>query len=106
MVQLPVASLALLASVLLADDAAKSDNKGKIEGTKWTSVASKVKGIDIPAGALKLEFKADGKLTYEAGPQTFTGTYVLGKGETVTLKLDRELAGRKDHEEKVKIVGD
>src|SRR5204863_54825 len=91
--------------VLYLDDT-KSDNKGKIEGTKWTSIASTIKGQAIPAGALKLDFGADGKLIYNAGPNTFTGTYSLGMGDHVTLKLDQELQGRKSHTEKVQIDGE
>jgi hypothetical protein len=83
-----------------------SNNKGKIEGTKWRSVASNVKGQTIEAGALTLEFRADGGLTYVAGPQTFTGTYSLGFGDNVTLNLNQDLAGRKKHVEKVVIKGD
>src|SRR3954447_894141 len=82
-----------------------SNNKGKIEGTKWSSVAANVKGRSLPAGALLLEFRSDGSLLYQAGPQTFTGTYALGAGDAVTLKLDQELAGRKNHREKVVING-
>ena len=81
----------------------KSNNKGKIEGTKWTNIESTVKGLKIPANLLKLEFGKDGKLVYEAGPQKFTGTYSLGNGDTVTLNLDQDLAGKKKHEEKVSI---
>ena len=82
-----------------------SSNKGKIEGTKWNSLETTVKGNKIPAAALKLEFSKDRKLLYQAGPVKFTGTYELGKGDTVTFHLDQELAGRKDHEEKIAIRG-
>jgi hypothetical protein len=83
-----------------------SNNTGKIEGTKWSSLAGTVKGQPIPAGILQLEFRADGGLTYRAGPQTFTGTYSLGGGDAVTFNLDQELAGRKSHREKIVINGD
>ena len=83
-----------------------SQNKGKIEGTKWTSLASTVKGQSIPAGVLQLSFGKDGSIEYKAGPQTFTGTYSLGMGNTVTLNLNQELAGRKNHVEKIAINGD
>ena len=82
-----------------------SKNKGKIEGTKWTSQAATIKGDVIPAGTLQLEFMKDGRLNYIAGPITFTGTYSLGFGNNVTLKLDRELSGRKTHVEKIVISG-
>ena len=82
-----------------------SSNKGKIEGTRWLSLETTIKGNKIPAAALKLEFSKDRKLLYQAGPVKFTGTYELGKGDTVTFHLDQELAGRKDHEEKIAIRG-
>jgi hypothetical protein len=88
-----------------AKEKGASSNKGKIEGTKWNSLEAIVKGNKIPAAALKLEFSKDGKLVYQAGAARFTGTYVLGEGETVTFHLDQELAGRKDHIEKVAIRG-
>jgi hypothetical protein len=113
---LPIAVLALFlcASVLLAasDKPPKkpakkaSNNKGHIEGTKWTSEATTVKGINIRAGLLKLEFGKDGSLVYVAGAQRLTGKYTLGEGDSVTLHLDKELAGRKDHKEKIVIKKD
>jgi hypothetical protein len=81
----------------------KSDNAGKIEGTKWSSVEGTVKGQKIPAGSLKLEFAKDGKMVYKAGPSTFTGTYELKAGDKVVFKLEQELAGRKEHEQKIVI---
>ena len=72
-----------------------SNNKGKIEGTKWSSIGKTINGNFIPAGSLKLEFGKDGSLNYFAGPKVFKGTYSLGKGDKVTLKLTEPLAGRK-----------
>src|SRR5206468_2705913 len=83
-----------------------SNNKGKIEGTKWSSVETEVKGVKLPAGSLKLEFAKDGKLVYQAGPVSFTGKYSLGEGDKVTFHLDKELAGKKEHIEDVAIKGD
>jgi hypothetical protein len=96
---------------LLSSLGCGSNNKGKIEGTKWSSLATtmnvKNQGMQtIPAGALTLEFSSDYKLVYRAGPMTMTGTYSLGMGDYVTLKLDKELDGRKTHTEKVVISGD
>ena len=96
--------LTLLTAILLTCGC-KSNNKGKIEG-KWSSIASTVKGQAVPEGLLKLEFGTDGSLVYSTGPITFKGTYSLGMGDSVTLKLDKELAGRKTHVEKVSISGD
>ncbi len=100
-----VLRIACVAGLLLACGCSSS-NKGKIEGTKWTSLATTVKGNALPAGALKLEFGQDGSLVYKGGPQTYTGTYSLGMGPTVTLKLNQDLAGRKNHAEKIIINGD
>ena len=86
-------------------DKGASANKGKIEGTKWSSLEDMVKGKAVPADFLKLEFSKDGKLVYLAGPIRFTGTYELGKGNTVTMHLDQVLAGRKDHIEMIVITG-
>jgi uncharacterized lipoprotein NlpE involved in copper resistance len=83
-----------------------SNNKGKIEGTKWTSQAASVKGQTIPAGALTLEFKADGSMIYGIIGMNKTGKYSLGMGDTVTFKMDEKLGERKDHAEKIKIEGD
>jgi len=82
-----------------------SNNKGKIEGTKWTSQAATIKGQLIPAGFLQLEFSREGRLWYVAGPKQMTGTYSLGWGDNVTLHLDQELAGHKNHVERVRIAG-
>jgi len=81
-----------------------SSNSGKIEGTNWTSQATTVKGIPVPKGAMKLSFNKDGTFVYMAGPQKLTGSYSLGMGDTVMLHMDQELAGRKDHGEKISIT--
>ncbi len=95
-----------VAVALLGATGCNSNNKGKIEGTRWTSQAGVVKGLNVPAGLLELDFRATGGLVYRAGPKTMTGTYSLGWGDTVTLKLDEPLAGRKNHAEKVVVNGD
>jgi hypothetical protein len=98
----PVARAAALV-VCLAGVGCSSNNKGKIEGTKWISISQLVKGQMLPEGALTLDFRADGTLTYKAGPQTLTGKYTLGSGDRVNLYLDQALAGSKKHVETVKI---
>ena len=99
-----VPRVACVAALLLAAGCSSS-NKGKIEGTKWTSLAATMKGQPLPAGILQLTFGKDGSVVYKAGPQTFTGTYSLGMGSNVTLNLNQDLAGRKKHVEKVTISG-
>ena len=97
--------LVLLTAVLLTSGCA-SNNKGKIEGTKWSSLAGTVKGNFLPAGTLQLEFRSDKSLVYGGGPLVYTGTYSLGMGDTVTFHLTKELAGRKDHAQKIVVNGD
>jgi hypothetical protein len=82
---------------------ADSNNKGKIEGTKWSSEETTVKGNKLPAGILKLEFKADGGLVYTVAGTALTGKYALGDGDKVTLNMDKDLGGRKSHEQTVAI---
>jgi hypothetical protein len=91
--------------MLLCSCGCSSSNKGKIEGTKWNSNAANIKGQQIPAGALALEFRTDGRMIYRAGPKTFTGTYSLGMGDTVTFNLEQPLAGRNTHSERITISG-
>ena len=82
-----------------------SNNAGKIEGTKWTSMAGNVKGKRVPAGALRLEFARDGRMTYDTPTGRYTGTYSLGFGDTVTWNFDRPLAGVNQHQQRVSING-
>jgi hypothetical protein len=104
-VRLAPVTRAVLAVACLALAGCSSNNKGKIEGTKWSCLAQIVEGKQVPEGFLKVEFGSNGKLVYEAGPNRFTGTYTLGSGDRVNLHLDQELAGRKSHHQTVKING-
>jgi hypothetical protein len=97
--------VACLAALLLACGCSSS-NKGKIEGTKWSSKAATVKGNAVPAGRLHLDFQADGKLGMKVDNQNYSGTYSLGMGPTVTLNLDQEFNGQKTHAEKIVVNGD
>jgi uncharacterized protein YndB with AHSA1/START domain len=103
----PVVVLCLAFAVLLLFAfGCSSSNKGKIEGTKWTSLATTVKGESLPAGARYLEFTKDSKMVYTTGTQPHTGTYSLGLGPAVTFNLEKEVDGRKVHPEKIVIDGD
>jgi hypothetical protein len=82
-----------------------SNNKGKIEGTKWISEAATVKGVTLPAGMLSLEFKKDGTLRASARGRTVTGNYSLGWGDFVTLNFDQPLVTGKTHRETIVIKG-
>jgi hypothetical protein len=92
--------------VLLLVCGCASRNQGKIEGTKWTSVAATVKGHSFAAGVLQLDFGQDGRFEYHVGAATYTGTHSPGMGDWVTVQLDQGPAGRKTHRETVKINDD
>src|SRR5262249_42451411 len=81
-------------------------NKGRIEGTKWTSEETDVNGLTLPAGRLKLEFGKDYELVCRDAPLTVSGTYSLDSDDQVTFHLDRALAGRREHTETIVIQGD
>jgi hypothetical protein len=103
--RLALVARATVAVVCLALVGCSSNNTGKIEGTKWVSIAQKVKGQQLAEGALALEFKSDGGFVYKAPAGTFTGKYTLGSGDRVNLHLDQDLGGRKSHRQTVKING-
>jgi hypothetical protein len=83
-----------------------SNNKGQIEGTKWTSQATTVNGNELPAGGMEIEFGGDGTLRFRAGLQQSVGTYSLGMGDNVTFSFDTEVFGSKQHSEKIAISGE
>ena len=57
-----------------------SDNRDKIEGTKWIS-QEVVKEKEIaPKGGIRLEFQEDGTLLWTSGKMTIRGRYVLRAG--------------------------
>lgn len=91
-----------LALLVVAMAGCSSENKGKIEGTKWSSLQTKIGANTLPPGALSLEFTKDGKVTYMADKK-YTGTYSLGWGKNVTLNLNQAIDGRKKHTEKISI---
>jgi hypothetical protein len=103
----PVHVLRLLVVLLLLAGAAgcASNNKGKLEGTRWTSDPGKVRGQSVPEGFMKLEFMVNGDLTLRGGGRTFTGTYSFGPGDLVTMYLDKELAGSKVYFERISLDG-
>ena len=104
--------LLLLAVPFLAG--CSSNNKGKIEGTKWIPEATTIGETAIPAGAGELDFRSNGGLTGKiVGTKDgkmvelpFEGTYTLGVGDAVMFNLTRELAGRKTLAENIVINGD
>ncbi|MBM3982093.1 MAG: hypothetical protein FJ304_17885 [Planctomycetes bacterium] len=83
----------------------RSDNAGKIEGTRWRSLRGFVKGQDIPAGTLRLEFNRDGSLVYHTPMGEFRGTYTLDPGDVVVWNFTRELGGSRRHQQTCIING-
>ena len=83
-----------------------SNNKGKIEGTKWSSDRSTIKGKFIPAGTLFLEFRKDGTLACWADRVQLSGTYSLGWGDIVTLHFNQSLWNQKNYTESIVIKKD
>lgn len=82
-----------------------SKNKGRIEGTKWTSLPTTMNGVHIPAGLVTLEFTTSGNLTFTTAGEVFTGRYSLGFGDYVTFSLDQELEGQKVHRQRITVSG-
>ena len=87
-----------------------SENKGKIEGTRWTSLAATFQtlrgSVRRPDGYVEMHFHTDGSLYFIVQGKIHTGKYSLGMGNAVTLYLDEAVAGMKTHTETVVINGD
>jgi hypothetical protein len=82
-----------------------SNNKGKIEGTKWSCYDQILGGKRLTDGEMTLEFKTDGGLVMVVGLDTHTGTFSLGSGDKVTFQFDKPLDGNKKHIETIQLVG-
>jgi hypothetical protein len=96
-------------AVALLGAGCDSENKGKIEGTKWSSNAGTIKGQQLSAGQIVLEFNKDGSMELSVTDQTgnnrkaYPGNYTLGIGDIVVFHLDKELSGMKTHAEHISI---
>src|SRR5215218_4250474 len=113
--RLPLVMRFALLAAFLGLAGCNSNNKGKLEGTKWSSQEFKSKGTLIPPGAIVMEFADDGRLTYrskessatgEVKDKTVTGHYALYSDDYVTFYLDEPLAGSKTHRERIVVRGD
>ncbi len=103
--------LGITALILSLACGCPSNNQGKIEVSRWNSLAGTVKGQSIPAGSLQLAFGGNGQIIFTIndparGSRAIRGTYSLQMGDLVTLNLNEELAGRKTHVETITIQGD
>jgi len=72
-----------------------SNNKGKLEGTKWSSDALQVQDQKMPAGMMVVEFNKDGTVVQTLNPpkgpaETKKGVYSLGSGDDVTIENDSQ----------------
>ena len=85
---------------------AASNNKGKLEGTKWESKAATFDGVAVPAGIIKLDFSKNENLLFRIADKIYKGTYELGEGDEVTFSFEEELDGEKVHVETITIRSD
>ena len=92
-----------LACFAITISGCESENQGKLEGTYWSSLEMEYKGYTIPPGAMRLEFRKDGTLTYQTVEGKYDGRFAYSWGDRVVFNLDKEVAGRKEHVEKIKI---
>ena len=100
---MPLVRLAVVAVMVCSVGCSR--NKGKLEGTKWTSQATTLNDEIIPAGRFQFEFKKDKRLVLSVGSVTYTGTYSLGSRNVVAFRFDKEVSGWKTHAQKVVIDG-
>lgn len=98
--------------VILMSAGCSSNNKGKIEGTKWTNQATTVKGQELPAGLMIMEFTQDGTIIQtfldpatKRQFQQVTGKYVLGMGDVITFNMNEAVGGHKKLQSKFTITG-
>src|SRR5262249_55968099 len=77
-------------------------NKGKLEGTTWTSERQTFGGVVEPAGNRQVTFFRGGGLSYVAGK----GGEVVGAGEWVMVVLDKPLNNSKKHLVSIHVEGD
>jgi uncharacterized lipoprotein NlpE involved in copper resistance len=92
-------------AVSLAAVGCESNNKGKLEGTKWSASLK-----EVPGATMSLEFAADGNLRMviqAAGKsKTITGKWRLSFGDYVDMTdLSEALANSTNHHEKITIEG-
>jgi uncharacterized protein (TIGR03066 family) len=93
----------------LAVAGCESSNKGKIEGTKWSSNAVTIHGQKLSSGKCELEFYKDGTMDLTATDpngyrKVFTGRYSLSISDLVVITFNQEVAGMKTHTERVTIT--
>ena len=96
----------ILPALLVFLPACGSRNTGLLENTVWTSLPATIQNQSFPAGHFRLQFGPDDVLEYRAGNRTYRGVFALGRGDRVIFKFPYELAGLKDHTQRIAIDGD
>ena len=96
----------VLVACVVAVGCKSSNNRGRVEGTKWTSVAQTIHGEPKPEGYYVLEFAADKTFTYQCESFKLTGSYKLGQGDEVTMHYDGLKAGKRSQLETVRVRGE
>ena len=99
----------LVVVAALAVVGCESTNKGKIEGTKWSSNAVSIHGQKLGSGKCELEFYKDGTMDFmvtdpNGNRKLFSGRYSLSLGDLVVITFNQEVAGMKTHTERVSIT--
>lgn len=104
--QFAIALLFCLSPLFLSLAGCGSNNKGKIEGTKWVSKAGKVEDEKIKAGQITLEFGDAGVIRAFSFETAVQGKYSLGAGDKVSIEFEDEVMGEKKHSARISIEGD
>ncbi|HKA05669.1 MAG TPA: hypothetical protein VKD71_00335 [Gemmataceae bacterium] len=99
-------TMVLLIVCAVAFGCKSSNNRGRVEGTKWLSVAQTIHGEQKPDGYYILEFAADKTFTYQCENFKLTGSYKLGQGDEVTMHYDGLKAGKRSQLETVRVKGE
>src|SRR5260370_20613609 len=98
----------LIVALALAAVGCDPTNKGKIEGTKWSSNEGTIRGQKLSSGKIVLEFFKGGNMSFsgtdpKGNYKVYSGRYTFGMGSIVVLDFDQELAGRTTHTEWISV---
>lgn len=85
---------------------APSNNKSKLEGTRWVNEPGQFAGKHFIAGAFTLDFRGDNTFYWRFSDQIFTGSFSYGPGDLVYFTLTSPFMGRTDWKEVITISGD
>src|SRR5260370_35341866 len=92
----------LIVALALAAVGCDPTNKGKIEGTKWSSNEGTIRGQKLSSGKIVLEFFKGGNMSF-SGPdpkgnyKLYSGRYPFAMGTIVVLDFAQQLPGRTTH---------